>query len=193
MYIRNCWSFQNGHLDGDGTGFKVAGVHNTTPVTPVLTKNIAAENYLGFFPVEYSDYLRANGRFYNNLAYANDYGFYHSFNPATPVAMAIWRNNIAYENTVSDWLSTYDSYTESHNTWDGESGYPGFTEAIPLVDSNFVSLNVEQLKSPRKADGGLPDVTFGHPSAGSPLIDAGTNVGMSYSGSAPDIGPFEYP
>jgi hypothetical protein len=43
----------------------------------------------------------------------------------------------------------------------------------------------------RKADGSLPDITFMHPAPGSALIDAGTNVGLPYSGQAPDIGAFE--
>jgi len=44
---------------------------------------------------------------------------------------------------------------------------------------------------PRKVDGSLPDITFGHLKAGSDLIDKGINVGLPYSGSAPDLGAFE--
>jgi hypothetical protein len=45
---------------------------------------------------------------------------------------------------------------------------------------------------PRKADGSLPDVKFLHLSAGSTLIDKGTNVGLPFSGKAPDLGAFEF-
>jgi hypothetical protein len=49
------------------------------------------------------------------------------------------------------------------------------------------------LYAPRKADGSLPDITFGHLAAGSDLIDKGVIIlGLSYSGSAPDLGAFEY-
>ncbi len=37
----------------------------------------------------------------------------------------------------------------------------------------------------------LPDITFGRLATGSDLIDAGVNVGLPFSGSAPDIGVFE--
>jgi len=33
---------------------------------------------------------------------------------------------------------------------------------------------------------------FLKPTAGGNLVDAGADVGLSYEGSAPDIGPFEY-
>ena len=54
-----------------------------------------------------------------------------------------------------------------------------------------MSLDVSQLLRPRKADGSLPDITFGHLASGSDLIDAGTYVGIPYQGSAPDLGYYE--
>jgi hypothetical protein len=45
---------------------------------------------------------------------------------------------------------------------------------------------------PRKADGGLPDLDFLKPAQGSELVDTGVDLGISFEGSAPDIGPFEY-
>ncbi|MBN1309005.1 MAG: hypothetical protein JXA18_13865, partial [Chitinispirillaceae bacterium] len=45
---------------------------------------------------------------------------------------------------------------------------------------------------PRKADGSLPDVKFMHLSANSKLIDKGKDVGLPFTGSAPDLGAFEY-
>ncbi len=50
---------------------------------------------------------------------------------------------------------------------------------------------MSQLIRPRKPDFSLPDITFGHLVQGSDLIDKGVNVGLPYSGSAPDLGPFE--
>lgn len=41
---------------------------------------------------------------------------------------------------------------------------------------------------PRKADGSLPDINFMKLAPGSDLIDAGINVGLPFSGSAPDLG-----
>ena len=39
----------------------------------------------------------------------------------------------------------------------------------------------------RKSDGSLPDIAFMHLVSGSDLIDAGTNVGSPYNGTAPDL------
>ncbi len=83
-------------------------------------------------------------------------------------------------------------YEESNNSWNWVDGYPGYEEAFKLTDSHFQSLDVNQLTASRKADGSLPDVTFGHLATGSPLINAGINVGLPYNGTAPDIGAFEY-
>jgi hypothetical protein len=59
--------------------------------------------------------------------------------------------------------------------------------------ADFLSLDTTGVRGPRKADGSLPDVPFLHLAAGSSLIDAGTPVsGLSYYGSAPDIGAFEF-
>ncbi len=43
----------------------------------------------------------------------------------------------------------------------------------------------------RNADGSLPVTAFLRLAAASPLIDKGTNVGLPFSGSAPDLGCFE--
>jgi hypothetical protein len=63
---------------------------------------------------------------------------------------------------------------------------------INVNDDDFVSLDVSQLYSPRNANGSLPtNITFGHLRADSDLINAGIDVGLDYSGSAPDLGAFE--
>ena len=55
-----------------------------------------------------------------------------------------------------------------------------------------MSLDDAVMLGPRKADGGLPEPNFLKPAQGSNLIDTGVDVGISFEGSAPDIGPFEY-
>jgi hypothetical protein len=62
---------------------------------------------------------------------------------------------------------------------------------LSLSDSDFESLEVEQMLGPRKADGSLPDITFMKPKAGSLPIDKGVDIGFSYNGSAPDLGYVE--
>ena len=59
------------------------------------------------------------------------------------------------------------------------------------TESDFVSVDIDELLKDRKADGSLPDVNYFKLVNGSDLIDAGVDVGLPYNGSAPDIGTFE--
>ena len=209
--IDNCWSFENGHfLNGDGDGFKTGGILNegsTHRVMRIVTNNIAANNNIsGYFLLEYPDYYRTNATFYNNIAYGNlASGYRFSRNIDHPEVLAVYRNNIAYLDLVP-FGNSYQQYNESNNTWRLVSGYPGYEEVYSLTSVDFASLDVSQLMRPRKADGSLPDVTFGHLAPGSGLIDSGTvipgyhcaTVGAhpgencrEWYGSSPDIGAFE--
>jgi hypothetical protein len=183
---KNVWSFHNGYIPGtethigDGCGFKAG----PTSVTSIFVKRkyvncIAAKNYkLGFtqnfntgqptFPI----YV------YNCFSYSTVIGFAW----AKGASADILRNNISYGNT-----SNYDGHTgavQDHNSWNG---------AVTVTDADFVSLDWTQLALPRKSDGSLPDISFGTLAEGSDVIDAGTNVGIPYKRSAPDMGVFEKP
>lgn len=65
-------------------------------------------------------------------------------------------------------------------------------------DAQWVSLpdsatTLSVLSAARKSGGYLPDIgNYFKLASTSDLIDAGTDVGLSYDGSAPDLGPFEY-
>ena len=61
-----------------------------------------------------------------------------------------------------------------------------------VTPDDFSSLDTTGITGPRKADGSLPDVKFVHLVRGSDLIDAGTNLGIPYTGKAPDLGAFEF-
>ena len=63
---------------------------------------------------------------------------------------------------------------------------------ISVTNSDFVSLDGSDLTLPRKTDGSLPDINFLRLAEGSDLIDAGVNVGLTYIGANPDLGPFEF-
>jgi hypothetical protein len=167
-----------------------------------ITNSIAAQNTMTGFtanghngPGEYSSIWWL----FNNLAYNNsEHGYFFTW---TWQIADVLKNNIAYRNSgiVEDWGQTngeHNNWIESHNTWNALGLWPyqpgGGYLNISISDSDFESLDVSQLMLPRKADGSLPDITFGHLRADSDLIDKGINVGLNYSGSAPDIGAFEY-
>jgi hypothetical protein len=95
--------------------------------------------------------------------------------------MGIYRNNVAYLGTATSNSTGADA---SFNSWD--------ISGLIVAASDFVSTDTAGMYGPRKADGSLPDVKFMHLAAGSKLIDKGTNVGLPFTGAAPDLGAFEY-
>ncbi|MBE0668667.1 MAG: T9SS type A sorting domain-containing protein, partial [Bacteroidales bacterium] len=60
-----------------------------------------------------------------------------------------------------------------------------------VTAEDFAGTDATAASGPRKADGSLPDIVYMHLAAGSDLIDAGVDVGLPFSGSAPDLGCFE--
>jgi uncharacterized protein YjdB len=220
--IDSCWSFFNGQyfeFTYDGNGFKFGGVAAYSGVIDYVTKivrhNIAAFNKgTGLYDLEYLPYQRSNSRIYSNTIYKNNFGitsarnhleqgyldstksqFYNNLIYGTRV---IWNTVKPYDIVISEW------HRESHNTWDCvDGGYnPWFlvTDTVTVTDDDFVLTDsiagITQLKSARKTNGTLPDITFLHLANGSDLIDAGTaNVpdmpSLTFNGTAPDIGFFE--
>ena len=88
------------------------------------------------------------------------------------------RNNIGYPNNNRNMQGVQSSF----NTWD-----LGLTPA----GNDFESLSDSGFMGPRNADGSLPNLNFLKLRAGSQMIDRGTNVGLPYSGAAPDLGAYE--
>jgi hypothetical protein len=124
---------------------------------------------------------------YNNIAYHNNHGFtiYSTDSSDQQELLRILKNNVAYGNSGGS-IEVFGGgvYTHSYNSWD-------HSPTVTVNDADFASLNYAQLLLPRKADGSLPDITFGHLVPGSDLINAGTSVDLPYNGNAPDLGPFE--
>lgn len=222
----SCWTFNNGYLPGgDGDGVKTGGAptaHMSTypelvasewqdSVNRYITNCISAGNSNnGYHLLEYNGYLRTNGRVYNNVAYqVGAFGWQISTNSGDDSIRWVFRNNWAYDlgNVIPSWnfpvAASYMNYTESHNNWDDVGGYPGYvwTDTITVDSSDFQSLDIELLKSPRQSDGSLPVIAFAFPVDSSDLVDAGTTIpnadssywSATYDGLAPDIGVFEYP
>jgi len=100
----------------------------------------------------------------------------------------VCRNNIAYANSDRPVALALNAlYTHDHNSWD---------IPLTLTDADFISVDSTGITAPRQADGSLPDNDcynyFLRPSSSSQAIDVGTDVGLDYEGTAPDIGAFEY-
>jgi hypothetical protein len=92
------------------------------------------------------------------------------------------RNSLDFD-TLKD--STIPSTTSSEfNTWDDATG-------VTVSADDFRSLDESAMLGPRTSDGSLPISDFLRLKEGSDLVDAGTEVGLFSSGSAPDLGCFE--
>jgi hypothetical protein len=60
-----------------------------------------------------------------------------------------------------------------------------------VSSSDFQSLDNTGVDGPRHSDGSLPTLKFLKLASSSDLLNRGTNVGLKYSGSAPDLGAYE--
>lgn len=179
-YLTQCWAWKNGYrpdgsIGGDGNGFKLGLTRDAVDdVVRRYTKNcVSYANRQRGYSQESADVKMV---FYNNIAYKNNLqGFsFIDYNLAD-----VLRNNISYRNGSSDVFQS--NQIIDHNSWQNHT----------VSDADFISLDDSQLTSARKSDGSLPDINFLHLAAGSDLIDAGVNVGLTYNGNAPDLGPFE--
>ncbi|MBN2744707.1 MAG: hypothetical protein JXR39_12510 [Marinilabiliaceae bacterium] len=190
-YYEDCWTFQNGYDkdgvagSGDGNGFKTGGSDVLSDgVTKVLKHNasyircIAVGNRVKGFDHNSN---RGDITLYNCAAYANATNI--GFGSTNPVNILTIKNSVVVGATGSINATTLNV---SHNSWNG-----GVTaNEWDYVD--FTTSWYTQLSAPRKSDGSLPDLNLWKLVANSDLIDKGTNVGLAFAGSAPDMGPFEY-
>lgn len=159
---------------GNGNGFKVGG--NYTANNATLKFCVSVMN-----PVKGFDQNNNNGimTLYNCTGYANnpDYGF------SNGSYGTLYVYNCASLGTLSTNKLATLSVTQSNNSW-----LTGFS----CSSSDFKSLDYTELTGSRQSDGSLPEIDFLHQQSTSSMIDKGKNVGLSYYGSAPDLGAFEY-
>jgi len=163
---------------GNGNGFKLGG--NYTAHNATLTNCIAVGNLVKGF-----DQNNNNGTMtlYNCTSYRNKYNY--GFSNSSYGTLLI-RNCASLSGTSSNSFNC-KTVTQDHNSWN-----TGFT----CVSGDFQSLDVTQMLLPRKSDGSLPDITLLHQVSTSSMIDKGATTGLPsyvvYSGSAPDLGAYEY-
>jgi hypothetical protein len=212
-----CWGFWNGFVpssvgvgglftdpgaQADGMGFKY-GITTTDLTTTHLKTYI---NCLSFQNKTWA-FDQNNGKciawFYNNTSYSN--GFHNTstigggggwatgyFPTVNPRANHIIRNNISYLDPTA--LSDPTGLTADHNTFP-----PNPASSATPTAASFLSLDPTGVDGPRAADGSLPVLNFLKLSATSNMIDKGiadatyTSLGLTFTGSAPDLGAYEIP
>lgn len=160
---------------GNGNGFKVGGYYTNNMVR--LEQCLAVDNTVKGFD--------QNNNFgamtlYNCSAYMNgiDYGFHNNEGGTLTI-----RNCLSYRSKSVNVFNCNTVITD-HNSWNIAS--------INVSDQDFISLDTTLILSARDGEGNLPTVAFMRLQADSKLIDAGVDVGLAYTGNAPDLGCYEY-
>ncbi len=179
--LENCWCFMNGYLKGgsastgNGNGYKMGGSDDKTLMHNFTLKNcIAFDNRVKGFDQNNN---KGSMTIYNGSAYRNgtNYSISSALNSGKTAAVS---------NAVS--LGGYGSLgsfvIQQTNSWQ-----PPFI----VTNADFISIDTTGVRGPRKSDGSLPNLNFLHLAEGSDLIDGGTDVGLPFNGTAPDLGAFE--
>ena len=187
IVINNSWAFHGGWQSfegyvGEGGGIKYGNYNpnNVDSLIRIVTNCISAYNSgVGYDENNARETENSfNEHIYNNISYHNRLGWTNISRPEG-VNRELFRNNLSYQDTEGS-IADFDleRIVHDHNSWDA-------SPAVTVTDADFISLDTAQLRLPRKADGSLPDITFGRLSGNSDLIGAGIGVGMS---ATPDIG-----
>jgi len=182
----NCWCFKNGYLKdgspiltGNGNGFKMGGSTAKDKRHNVIYKNCLSFNNR----VKGFDQNNDKGSItlYNCTSFSNGTNNY-SINLALASGKTATVTNCVSAGTGAVILLI--TVVQTTNSW--------MSPPFDVNNADFVSIDPNAAYGPRNADGSLPHIAFMHLATGSDLIDGGTDVGLPYNGSAPDLGAFEY-
>ncbi|KAB7762491.1 pectate lyase [Xanthomonas maliensis] len=197
--LRHNWAFRNG-LDtdgtplGDGNGFKAGGYGRNGSAYPQpvprhrIAFNLSVANRTNGF---YANHQIGGQDWINNTAIGNARANYDMLSTSSDNLTDV----PGYGHTLTNNLG-YGARTEIANLGSASAntiGRNSFSLALPLVASDFLSLDERQLSRPRQPNGDLPVITFATPAPGGALVDAGVDVGEPFNGRAPDLGAFESP
>lgn len=178
--IENCIAFRNGvdtwytgQVNGNGNGIKLGGNYIATPH---IVKNCLAFDNAGNGGRGFDENNNLAGQtLYNCTAFRNLRSNYYFNNDPLSSGKHSIINCISYlEGTAI----IFKNSTLQTNSWQG------FT----VSTTDFLTVDTTGITNSRNSDGSLPHTNFMLLVDGSDFVDAGTNVGIPYYGSAPDLG-----
>ena len=180
VILDSCWSFANGYniwgdtnYQGDGNGFKVGG--NYVPTHHLVMNCVAFDNRGKGFDQNNNT---AGVTILNCTGIGNkNKNFSFPSIPKTGVDSLI--NNLSYNGANSNSLESKS--VQVTNSWN----------EFTVTNNDFLSLDTALAKNYRNADSSLKMTDLFRLSTSSSLVNAGTDVGIAYVGTAPDIGAFE--
>ena len=184
VIITNCWSFRNGtnllnigSFAGDGNGFKLGG--GDIPSANRIYNSLAFKNPQNGF--DQNDNM-AGLTVEQNTAWKN-LGLNFDLNHGTvTTGVHVVKNNLSIDGTIT----TAAGSIASNNSWQIITSPAASTNDMLSIDDSFAT-------GPRRDDGSLPEIPFMRPVTGGRLVDKGVNIGLPFSGAAPDLGAFETP
>ena len=159
---------------GNGNGFKMGGNYSSHQI--MVHHCLAVANTVKGFDQNNND---GTMRVYNNTGYLNGYDFGFT----TKYGTLSIQNCLSYKGKNNNATQSKTTLVNSYNSWN--------ISGLTVSASDFLSLDTTQILAARQADGSLAEGTLLRLATGSPLIDAGTNVGLTYTGAAPDLGCYE--
>ncbi len=177
--IDSCFAFRNGinwwndpDWQGDGNGFKLGGNYIAAP--HIVFNCVSFDNFSTGRGFDENNNM-AGQTLYNCSSFRNKGDNFHFTNNISQLKHTI-KNCISFEGIIN-----LKNIIQENNSWQG----------FPVSENDFLSLDTSLALSPRNSDGSLPDNDFFRLKPESPLVDAGTDVGIPYNGKAPDLGAFE--
>jgi hypothetical protein len=96
------------------------------------------------------------------------------------ISLGILRNNLAWQGTL---VSNVAGADVANNSWNLAS--------VSVTSVDFQNTSLDGWDAPRLPDGTLPALPQLRLASGSDLLDKGVDVGLPYTGAAPDLGAFE--
>jgi hypothetical protein len=180
VVLLNCWAFDNGTnlwnvsgFSGNGNGFKLGG--SGTLARHTLKQCVSFDNHAKGFDYNLS---LAGHTMLNCTSFRNGKPNYEF--PVTPTnGTNVFKNCISYSGAGVDIVA---GSVQISNSWQNFS----------VSAADFASLDASLAFVARNADHTLPTNGFARLASGSQLIDKGVNVGLPFSGSAPDLGAYEF-
>jgi len=159
---------------GNGNGFKLGG--GSTQHNVLVHHCLSVANSVKGYD-QNSD--AGAVRLYNNTAYLNnaDYSFYNANGCTLDI-----ENCISFQSKNANTFLDAIVKVNKNNSWSS-----GFS----VSKADFQSLDTTEITAARQADGSLSEGLLLRLADGSKLIDAGVNVGLAYTGTAPDLGCYE--
>lgn len=190
-----CWAFWNGYYQdpdmesrapaGNGEGFKLGCAADDSVLRTkikFLNNCLAFENRDAGFDQNGTPtmlFQLYNCTAYNNGMGGGGYGFEFGYWEVSPGEAFTFMNNVSYNNSAGPLRYWGADTFNSHNTWNG---------GVTVNDADFQSVSSVGMDGPRQADGSLPNLPFMRLAAGSDLLNAGVDVGLPFTGSAPNMG-----